>query len=135
MFDWVHTVERIKVADKLNQYRPESLDKLNVCIQINIDEEESKSGIKIEEAEDLISSMMQFNNLRIRGLMTIPKIKTEEIDQVESFKKMKRNFYDLKQKFPFLDTLSMGMSNDYKSAILCGSNMIRIGTKLFGERT
>tara|TARA_Y100001968_G_scaffold89584_1_gene80610 strand:- start:1490 stop:1897 length:408 start_codon:yes stop_codon:yes gene_type:complete len=135
MFDWVHTVERIKVADKLNQYRPESLDKLNVCIQINIDEEESKSGIKIEEAEDLISSMMQFNNLRIRGLMTIPKIKTEEVDQVESFKKMKRNFYDLKQKFPFLDTLSMGMSNDYKSAILCGSNMIRIGTKLFGERT
>ena len=134
MFDWVHTVERIKVADKLNQYRPESLDKLNVCIQINIDEEESKSGIKIEEAEDLISSMMQFNNLRIRGLMTIPKIKTEEADQVESFKKMKRNFYDLKQKFPFLDTLSMGMSNDYKSAILCGSNMIRIGTKLFGER-
>ena len=79
--------------------------------------------------------MMQFNNLRIRGLMTIPKIKTEEVDQVESFKKMKRNFYDLKQKFPFLDTLSMGMSNDYKSAILCGSNMIRIGTKLFGERT
>ena len=135
MFDWVHTVERIKVADKLNQYRPESLDKLNVCIQINIDEEESKSGIKIEEAEDLISSMMQFNNLRIRGLMTIPKIKTEEVDKVESFKKMKRNFYDLKQKFPFLDTLSMGMSNDYKSAILCGSNMIRIGTKLFGERT
>tara|TARA_Y100001936_G_scaffold179280_1_gene176131 strand:+ start:21 stop:428 length:408 start_codon:yes stop_codon:yes gene_type:complete len=135
MFDWVHTVERIKVADKLNQYRPESLGKLNVCIQINIDEEESKSGIKIEEAEDLISSMMQFNNLRIRGLMTIPKIKTEEVDQVESFKKMKRNFYDLKQKFPFLDTLSMGMSNDYKSAILCGSNMIRIGTKLFGERT
>lgn len=135
MFDWVHTVERIKVADKLNQYRPESLDKLNVCIQINIDEEESKSGIKIEEAEDLISSMMQFNNLRIRGLMSIPKIKTEEVDQVESFKKMKRNFYDLKQKFPFLDTLSMGMSNDYKSAILCGSNMIRIGTKLFGERT
>ena len=135
MFDWVHTVERIKVADKLNQYRPESLDKLNVCIQINIDEEESKSGIKIEEAEDLISSMMQFNNLRIRGLMTIPKIKTEEADQVKSFKKMKRNFYDLKQKFPFLDTLSMGMSNDYKSAILCGSNMIRIGTKLFGERT
>ena len=78
---------------------------------------------------------MQFNNLRIRGLMTIPKIKTEEVDQVESFKKMKRNFYDLKQKFPFLDTLSMGMSNDYKSAILCGSNMIRIGTKLFVERT
>ena len=135
MFDWVHTIERIKVAKKLNQHRPSNLDKLNVCIQINLDEEESKSGIKIGEAEDFISSMMEFDNLRVRGLMTIPKLNTEEKAQIESFKKMKKNFYDLKQKFPSLDTLSMGMSNDYKSAILCGSNMVRIGTKMFGKRT
>ena len=135
MFDWVHTIERIKVAKKLNQHRPSNLDKLNVCIQINLDEEESKSGIKIGEAEGFISSMMEFDNLRVRGLMTIPKLNTEEKAQIESFKKMKKNFYDLKQKFPSLDTLSMGMSNDYKSAILCGSNMVRIGTKMFGKRT
>lgn len=135
MFDWVHTIERIKVAKKLNQHRPSNLDKLNVCIQINLDEEESKSGIKIGEAEGFISSMMEFDNLRVRGLMTIPKLNTEEKAQIEGFKKMKKNFYDLKQKFPSLDTLSMGMSNDYKSAILCGSNMVRIGTKMFGKRT
>ena len=74
MFDWVHTIERIKVAKKLNQHRPSNLDKLNVCIQINLDEEESKSGIKIGEAEGFISSMMEFDNLRVRGLMTIPKL-------------------------------------------------------------
>tara|TARA_B100000945_G_C20423858_1_gene619356 strand:+ start:3691 stop:4368 length:678 start_codon:yes stop_codon:yes gene_type:complete len=135
MFDWVHTIERIKVAKKLNQHRPSNLDKLNVCIQINLDEEESKSGIKIGEAEGFISNMMEFDNLRVRGLMTIPKLNTEEKAQIEGFKKMKKNFYDLKQKFPSLDTLSMGMSNDYKSAILCGSNMVRIGTKMFGKRT
>jgi len=133
-FNWVHTVERMKIGEKLNLYRPKGLGKLNICVQINLDDEDTKSGIKIEEAEDMIYGLSKLENIKVRGLMTIPKKQEEIEEQNKAFKKMNDHFIYLKKIFPYLDTLSMGMSHDYKEAIKNGSNMIRIGTKLFGER-
>ena len=133
MFDWVHTLDRVEIAQLLNNARPEELGKLNVCVQVNLDKEKSKSGINLEEVDDFLWEIQNLDNLTVRGLMAIPKPKDNERQKL-SFKKIKNKFNELKKNYNELDTLSMGMSADYQEAIAEGSTMIRIGTNLFGPR-
>lgn len=133
-FDWIQTVDRFKIAERLNDQRPEHLPPLNVLIQINISDESSKSGIQPEEMFSLAEKISQFPRLKLRGLMAIPKPESEPEQQKISLRKMKDLFNRLQQQFESVDTLSMGMSDDMASAIECGSTMVRIGTAIFGER-
>jgi pyridoxal phosphate enzyme (YggS family) len=133
MFDWVHTIDRVEIAQLLNSARPKELEKLNVCVQVNLDREESKSGINLEEVDNFLLEIESLDNLTVRGLMVIPKPKDNERQRL-SFKKIKNKFNELKKNYNELDTLSMGMSADYQEAIAEGSTMIRIGTNLFGPR-
>ena len=133
-FDWIQTVDRFKIAERLNDQRPEHLPPLNVLIQINISDESSKSGIQPEEMFSLAEKISQFPRLKLRGLMAIPKPESEPEQQKIALRKMKDLFNRLKQRFESVDTLSMGMSDDMASAIECGSTMVRIGTAIFGER-
>ena len=133
MFDWVHTIDRVEIAQLLNSARPKELEKLNVCVQVNLDREESKSGINLEEVDNFLLEIESLDNLNVRGLMVIPKPKDNERQRL-SFKKIKNKFNELKKNYNSLDTLSMGMSADYQEAIAEGSTMIRIGTNLFGPR-
>ena len=133
MFDWVHTIDRVEIAQLLNSARPKELEKLNVCVQVNLDREESKSGINLEEVDNFLLEIESLDNLNVRGLMVIPKPKDNERQRM-SFKKIKNKFNELKKNYNELDTLSMGMSADYQEAIAEGSTMIRIGTNLFGPR-
>jgi len=134
LFDWVQTVDRIKVAKKLNQHRPLEMNKLNVCVQVNPDNEEHKSGIPLSDCKKFISDLVQLERLEVRGLMSIPKDTKDFEQQRKVFGRIRSCFEDLKSTYPQLDTLSMGMSGDYEAAILEGSTMIRVGTKIFGER-
>jgi pyridoxal phosphate enzyme (YggS family) len=133
MFDWVHTIDRVEIAQLLNSARPKELEKLNVCVQVNLDREESKSGINLEEVDNFLLEIESLDNLTVRGLMVIPKPKDNERQRL-SFKKIKNKFNELKKNYNELDTLSMGMSADYQEAMAEGSTMIRIGTNLFGPR-
>ncbi|WP_314879270.1 YggS family pyridoxal phosphate-dependent enzyme [Haemophilus parahaemolyticus] len=133
-FDWIQTVDRFKIAERLNDQRPEHLRPLNVLIQINISDESSKSGIQPEEMFSLAEKISQFPRLKLRGLMAIPKPESEPEQQKIALRKMKDLFNHLQQQFESVDTLSMGMSDDMASAIECGSTMVRIGTAIFGER-
>ena len=133
-FDWIQTVDRFKIAERLNDQRPEHLPPLNVLIQINISDESSKSGIQPEEMFSLAEKISQFPRLKLRGLMAIPKPENEPEQQKIALRKMKDLFNRLQQQFESVDTLSMGMSDDMASAIECGSTMVRIGTAIFGER-
>ena len=111
------------------------MNRLNICIQVNPDNEKTKSGVSLERCEDLIEEMLPYKRLKIRGIMSIPKPYNSFKMQREGFAKIHSCFKQLKQKYPQLDTLSIGMSGDYEAAIIEGSNMIRIGTRLFGERS
>lgn len=133
-FDWIQTMDRFKIAERLNDQRPEHLRPLNVLIQINISDESSKSGIQPEEMFSLAEKISQFPRLKLRGLMAIPKPESEPEQQKIALRKMKDLFNRLQQQFESVDTLSMGMSDDMASAIECGSTMVRIGTAIFGER-
>ncbi|RDE81342.1 YggS family pyridoxal phosphate-dependent enzyme [Haemophilus parahaemolyticus] len=133
-FDWIQTMDRFKIAERLNDQRPEHLRPLNVLIQINISDESSKSGIQPEEMFSLAEKISQFPRLKLRGLMAIPKPESEPEQQKIALRKMKDLFNRLQQRFESVDTLSIGMSDDMASAIECGSTMVRIGTAIFGER-
>ena len=137
-FDWVHSVDRVKVMKLLNDFRPSNMRPLNICIQINSSGEETKSGIAINNAHEyltgLIASIKELPMLKLRGIMSIPS-NTENINQVVTeFKSMYKLYTELKKQIDTVDTLSMGMSNDYKLAIEHGSNLVRIGTAIFGAR-
>ena len=134
IFDWVHTVDSFKVAEKLNSSRPKSKGALNACLQLNIDDEESKSGLKIENLEEIIQKIKALENLKIRGLMVIPKPRDSEEEQRKVFRKVKEIYDSLIRKGHNFDTLSMGMTSDYGVAIQEGATMIRIGTGIFGPR-
>lgn len=134
MFDWVHTIDSFKVAEKLNSSRPKSKGALNACLQLNIDDEESKSGLKIENLEEIIQKIEALENLKIRGLMVIPKPRDSEEEQREVFRKVKEIYDSLIRQGHNFDTLSMGMTSDYGVAIQEGATMIRIGTGIFGPR-
>jgi len=134
-FSWVQSVSRIDIAKKLNDLRELSKGNLNVCIQVNIDNEESKSGVPPAEVKNLAKYILSLPNLNLRGLMTIPKQKTNEEEQFNSFFQLTNLMQNLNQQLSIsMDTLSMGMSNDFKAAIRANSSMVRIGTALFGER-
>lgn len=134
IFDWVHTIDSFKVAEKLNSSRPKSKGALNACLQLNIDDEESKSGLKIENLEEIIQKIEALENLKIRGLMVIPKPRDSEEEQREVFRKVKEIYDSLVRQGHNFDTLSMGMTSDYGVAIQEGATMIRIGTGIFGPR-
>ena len=134
LFQWVHSVDRVKIAQNLNKHRPIDKGALNICIQINIDNEPSKSGIMVKDTKNFILELQNYEMLKIRGLMSIPKPHSDLSKQRKGYKKIKNHFNELKKTFPFLDTLSMGMSGDYKAAIIEGSTMVRIGTRIFGPR-
>ena len=125
-FAWAHSVDRLKIASRLNDQRPENLEKLNVLLQVNIDNEASKSGVKVDEIEDLIPHFQNFPNISLRGFMCIPSPNNAE----QSFAKMAK----IMQKHPNLDTLSMGMSSDLELAIKNGATFVRIGSDIFGKR-
>ena len=135
-FDWMQTLERVKIADRLNEQRPADKAPLNVLIQINISDEETKSGISPDEMLNLAKHIENLPHLRLRGLMAIPAPTENIAEQESAFKKMAALFEQLKQAFPAqpIDTLSMGMTDDMPSAIKCGSTMVRIGTAIFGAR-
>ena len=133
-FDWVQTISSIKHAKMINRACEEALKKINICIQINVDREASKSGIYIEDLDSFIENILALDRLVFRGLMAIPsKINALKEDTI-SYKILKSEYDRLKNKYKHIDTLSVGMSNDYKIAINNGSNMIRIGSLIFGER-
>ena len=137
-FNWVHSVDRLKVMKLLNDNRPLNVPPLNICIQINTSGEETKSGIPIKDAKtqliELIQSLNELPNLKLRGIMSIPS-NTEDIKQIiDEFKAMHILYSELKNEIDTIDTLSMGMSSDFKLAIEYGSNLVRIGTAIFGVR-
>ena len=133
-FSWVQSVDREKIATRLNAQRPPNMPPLNVCIQVNINHEESKSGLNIQEVEALAKLIDSLPHLTLRGLMTIPKaVQSPEALQA-SFLEMETLFKQLKAIYPDIDTLSMGMSGDIEAAITNGSTMVRVGTALFGQR-
>ncbi len=125
-FSWVHSVDRLKIAKRLNDQRPENLEKLNVLLQVNIDDEPTKSGAKVDEIDELVTHFENFQNISLRGFMCIPNPNNGE----QSFKKMAQ----IMQKYPNLDVLSMGMSADLELAIKNGATFVRIGSDIFGKR-
>lgn len=133
-FDWVQSVERLKIAERLNNQRPSHLPKLNICLQVNISGEQSKSGTTLLQVIELASQVNQLAHLELRGIMAIPE-KTDDKQRLENqFKQLHNIYLQLQQLYPQVDTLSMGMSGDLETAIACGSNMVRIGTDIFGSR-
>lgn len=129
-FSWVHSVDRAKVVKRLNEQRDNQDTPLNICLQVNISGEESKSGISVNELAELATQVDSAENLTLRGLMAIP----EKGDSGKSFNKMQRLFSTLQQQYSTVDTLSMGMSGDLNDAVANGSTMVRIGTAIFGAR-
>ena len=135
-FDWMQTLERAKIAERLNEQRPPYKAPLNVLIQINISQEASKSGIQPCDMLTLAKHIENLPHLRLRGLMAIPEPTDDMAQQEQTFCQMKTLFEQLQQALPNaqIDTLSMGMTDDMQSAIKCGSTMVRIGTAIFGKR-
>ena len=133
-FDWVQSVDRFKIAQRLNDQRPPQLPELNICLQVNISGEESKSGTTLSQVIELASQVNHLPRLKLRGIMAIPE-KTENNERLEKqFQALHNIYLTLQKQYPQIDTLSMGMSGDLESAIRCGSSMVRIGTDIFGER-
>ncbi|MGB0466438.1 MAG: YggS family pyridoxal phosphate-dependent enzyme [Pontibacterium sp.] len=133
-FDWVHSVDRLKVARRLSEQRPVDAEPLNICLQVNISQEASKAGCLPDEAEALANEVSQLPGIRLRGLMAIPKAESEPQQQRQAFARMQQLFNHLKTNHPALDTLSMGMSGDMTMAIAEGATIVRIGTAIFGPR-
>lgn len=133
-FDWVQSVDRLKVANKLNEHRAENQTPLNVLIQVNLFGEDQKAGVNATDCKQLAEAIMQLPNLRLRGLMAIPPKQTDPQVQFQQFEQIHQLFQELENLYPQIDTLSMGMSGDFEQAILAGSTMIRLGTAIFGER-
>ncbi|MGL4834881.1 MAG: YggS family pyridoxal phosphate-dependent enzyme [Shewanella sp.] len=131
-FDWVQTIDRIKIIDGLNQYRPASLPPLNVLIQVNIDNEPGKSGCAIDQVMILAEQIALKAHLRLRGLMAIPDPETSS--NGIAFSRMQELYLTLRSRYTEIDTLSMGMSDDFPIAIAYGANLVRVGTALFGPR-
>lgn len=133
-FQWVHSVDRLKIALRLNDHRDQGNVPLNVCVQINLSGEASKSGVDLAEAEALCDYISQLPKLKLRGLMAIPAPLCEFESQRACFRLLATEFARLQSLYPQMDTLSMGMSSDYEAAIAEGSTLIRIGTGIFGPR-
>ncbi|CDT94856.1 putative pyridoxal phosphate-dependent enzyme, YBL036C type [Vibrio diabolicus] len=133
-FDWVHTIDRTKIAQRLNDQRPSELKPLQVLIQVNTSGEASKSGVTEAEVFELAELISRLPNLTLRGLMSIPANMSDYESQLHEFQKLATLKQTLEAQFPEIDTLSMGMSGDMTAAIEAGSTMVRIGTAIFGAR-
>jgi pyridoxal phosphate enzyme (YggS family) len=127
-FDWVQTVDRVKIANRLSEQRPARLPPLNVLIEVNVSSEATKSGVAVTQVTELAAAVASLPRLRLRGLMAIPAP-----GAAADFVKAKRLYDELRARFGF-DTLSMGMSADMEQAIAAGATMVRVGTAIFGER-
>ncbi|OFC71286.1 YggS family pyridoxal phosphate-dependent enzyme [Alteromonas confluentis] len=134
-FDWVQSIDREKIARRLNDQRPSSMKPLNVLIQLNIDDEDSKSGIQPAELPALIDTIQSMPNLKLRGLMAIPKAAPDEQQQNATLSALADLFHQYQQNLSEFDTLSVGMSGDMDAAIAHGSTMVRIGSAIFGARS
>jgi len=133
-FDWVHSVEREKIAQRLSAQRPAHLPPLSICLQVNLDAEASKSGVAPQQALALAHFIAGLPNLRLRGLMAIPRPCAEIAGQRAAFRRLRELFDQLRTQGLALDTLSMGMSADLTAAIMEGSTMVRVGSAIFGAR-
>ncbi len=132
-FSWVQSIDRIKVASRINEYR-ESMPPINVCIQINISNELSKSGVQPHNLKAFINEMKSFRNLKLRGIMSIPSNTNSPDKLSEEFMELRKLYEEIKFSDPDIDTLSMGMSNDYLIAVKYGATLIRVGSGIFGSR-
>ncbi|HXZ10133.1 MAG TPA: YggS family pyridoxal phosphate-dependent enzyme [Paraburkholderia sp.] len=133
-FDWVHSVDRLKIAERLAEQRPDNLPPLNVCLQVNVSGEASKSGVAPVEAAALARSVAALPRLRLRGLMSIPEA-ADSIDAQRAPHRLLHELFDqLRTEGLALDTLSMGMSGDLEAAVLEGATIVRVGTAIFGTR-
>ena len=132
--DWVHSIDRLKVARRLSEQRPNDKAPLNVLVQINTSNEDSKSGIEVDAAPELMAAINELPGLRLRGLMTIPAATTNQAEQREPFRQIRELMDRLSDSLPQLDTLSMGMSGDLEAAVSEGASIVRVGTDIFGAR-
>ena len=134
-FDWVHSVDRLKVAERLNDQRPDALGPLNICLQVNISDEATKSGISVHELPALVQSVVALPRLTLRGLMVIPAPEPDPARQRAPFRRLAETLKELNSTLDLsMDTLSMGMTDDLEAAVQEGATMVRIGTALFGAR-
>ena len=134
-FSWVHTVDRAKIARRLSEQRPADMDALQVCIQVNIDHEDSKSGVLAQELSSMADEIDALPNINLRGLMAIPKAGVSLSERRASFAKLADLLASLQLTYPMMDTLSMGMSDDFELAVAQGATIVRIGSAIFGPRT
>lgn len=133
-FAWVHTLDRVKIAERLSAQRPEQLPPLQVCIQVNVSGEANKSGVAPEQAAALAHAVAKLPRLQLRGLMAVPEATDDAASLATQFGRLRGIQEALKQQGLPLDTLSMGMSHDLESAVAAGATMVRIGTAIFGAR-
>jgi PLP dependent protein len=131
---WVHSVDRLKIAERLSLQRPATMPPLNVCVQFNISGEASKSGASFENADALLDAVAALPNVRLRGLMGMPEPGIGDTKTRDQFSALRALFDRAKTKHASIDTLSIGMSDDLEIAIACGSTMVRVGTAIFGAR-
>jgi len=134
-FDWVHGVERLRIAQRLSEQRPEGLPPLNLCVQVNVSGEASKSGCAPAEAAALCAAVARLPRLRLRGLMAIPAPAATATDPRAPFRQLRELFESLRRGGLEVDTISAGMSDDLEAAIAEGSTLVRVGSALFGKRT
>ena len=132
--DWVHSVDRLKIARRLSEQRPDGKGPLNVLVQVKTSDEDSKSGVEPDATPDLIAAISELPGLALRGLMTIPAPATSQAAQSEPFRRLKVLMDHLSHSVPQLDTLSMGMSGDLEAAVGEGASIVRVGTDIFGAR-
>jgi pyridoxal phosphate enzyme (YggS family) len=132
--DWVHSVDRLKIARRLSEQRPEDKGPLNVLVQVKTSSEDSKSGVQPDAAPELLAAINELPGLALRGLMTIPAPDINQATQREPFRQLKVLMDGMAHSLPQLDTLSMGMSGDLEAAVGEGASMVRIGTDIFGAR-
>lgn len=133
-FAWVHTLDRLKIAQRLNDQRPHHADPLNVCVQVNLTAEKTKGGVAEEEVEALCAAVESLPRLRLRGLMTIPPMVDQPEESTPQFRQLASLMSDLGTRGLSMDTLSMGMSADLEVAIREGATIVRVGTAIFGPR-
>jgi pyridoxal phosphate enzyme (YggS family) len=133
-FDWVHSLDRVKIAERLSAQRPDALAPLSVCLQVNVSGEKTKSGLAPDEVAPVAHAVAALPRLRLRGLMAIPEVAGDVAAQRRPFHALRVLFERLRGEGLDLDTLSAGMSDDLEAAILEGSTMVRVGSALFGRR-
>ena len=133
-FAWVHSVDRLKIAERLSAQRPEGMPPLEVCLEVNVSAEASKGGVMPAGLPELAAAVARLPRLRLRGLMAIPKPTQDVAAQREAFRKVRHLFESLRDNGLALDTLSMGMSGDLEAAVAEGATIVRVGTAIFGNR-